>query len=153
MITKIFWLSISIYKNNLLVEYFYYISWKFLITLCVGITFCNDFLLHFVHLVLLHFMKNLYCIMRRYNISQPFFISLCVGITFFNDFLLRFVQVLHFATICYYIMHRYYISQQFCITLCVGITFHNIYYIMRFNNHGLLSNLNLRLCDPRLWMW
>ena len=98
-------------QNNLLVKYFYYISWKFLITLCVGITFRNDFLLHFAHLVPLHFVKILYYIMRTYYISQQFFITSSVGITFRNDFLLRFVQELHFATIF--------------ITLCVGITFRN----------------------------
>ena len=98
-------------QNNLLVKYFYHISWKFLITLCVGITFRNDFLLHFAHLVPLHFVKILYYIMRTYYISQQFFITSSVGITFRNDLLLRFVQELHFATIF--------------ITLCVGITFRN----------------------------
>ena len=81
---------ISIFKSNLHVQYFYYISWKFPITLCVGITFRNDFLLHFAYLVLLHFVKILYYIMRRYYISQQFFITLCVGITFRNDFLLHY---------------------------------------------------------------
>ena len=90
---------ISNYKSNLLVQYFYYISWKFPITLCVGITFRNDLVLHFAYLVLLHFVKILYHIMCRYYISQQFFITLCV-------------LVLHFATILYYVMRRYYISQR-----------------------------------------
>ena len=76
-------------QSNLLVQYFYYISWKIPITLCVGFTFRNDFLLHFAYLVLLHFVKILYYIMRRYYISQQFSITLCVGITFRNDFLLH----------------------------------------------------------------
>ena len=70
---------------------FYYISWKFTITLCVGITFRNDFLLDFAHLVLLHFVKSLYYIMRRYYISQRFCIIFCVGITFRNVYyIMRF---------------------------------------------------------------
>ena len=135
-------------QNNMLVKYFYYISWKFLITLCVGITFRNDFLLHFAHLVPLHFVKILYYIMRRYYISQQFFITSSVGITFRNDLLLRFGQELHFARILYYVMRRHYISQQFCITLCVGITFRNVYYIMRFNTRA--SPAYLSSCEISL---
>ena len=47
--------------------------------------FCNDLLLHFTHLVLLHFLKIFYYVPYRYYISHQLFITLCVGITFRND--------------------------------------------------------------------
>ena len=67
----------------------YYISQQFFITLCVGITFRNDFLLHYAEV--LHFATFFYYIMRRYYISQRFCITLCVGITFRNVYyIMRF---------------------------------------------------------------
>ena len=114
-----------------------YISRKFLITLCVGITFCNILFITFRAPCAVTFRENFLLRFVQVFTFAICFITLYISITFRNDFFIRFrAGILHFATYFYYIMRRYYISQRCRIPLCVGITFRNIYFIMRFNRRA-----------------